>query len=48
MVDEDDAVTNLEVVSYVSFNVSFGPVGLNSEFLVNLKSLNSSFAGLAM
>ena len=43
VVDEDDAVTNLEAVSYISYNASFGPVGLNSECLVNLKSLNFSF-----
>ena len=36
VVDEDDAVTNLEAVSYISYDASFGPVGLNSEFLVNL------------
>ena len=41
MVDEDDAVTNLEAVSYISYNASFGPVGRNSECLVNLKSLIS-------
>ena len=49
VVDEDDAVTNLEVVSYISYNASFGPVGRNCKCLVNMKSLISFFfAGLVI
>ena len=36
VVDEDDVVTSLEVVSYINFNASFGSVGRNCKYLVNL------------